>query len=468
MLNHINYTYYLFNFVNFCESSTIHGISFLEFSKINSSESIQVPIEQAPYPSVTICPLESTPFGSIENIVDENYQGNVQIQNIANNDSNFFKNDVLQAITTDNSKFEESILDNENDCKKIYSYSKDLLRIKKLDLLNNNNVNMKIGTLLSWLYNHVDDLNDDQFSFGMKEKILEVLKPSQIPEVSSRRRFETSEDIFLPDLAQSLIGKHSSESKKDLNIQGIKYTEDLYYMMKYSKISNGSVPKLRENQSKPGIPFCLFANSNEKGKKIDEYPEKILQKYATHNIQGVGHKKGLTLLVDSQMIKNRARKAVSDYEGFKVIVTVPGAIAAKVSFIVEPDFPGEHSFYLHGIHYITASPDVIDWNKDANECKLKKISNQCNCSPWFINQTGLSICNEQGMSCFNDKASNYQDDLKDRTECDCKNDCEMVHFFYSMRQEGYNREWFNPKNKDAFLNNYPHGSKQDIPGAIYS
>uniref|UniRef100_A0A0K2V8R3 Sodium channel protein Nachlike [Bombus impatiens] n=1 Tax=Lepeophtheirus salmonis TaxID=72036 RepID=A0A0K2V8R3_LEPSM len=286
---------------------------------------------------------------------------------------------------------------------------------------------MKIGTLLSWLYNHVDDLNDDQFSFGMKEKILEVLKPSQIPEVSSRRRFETSEDIFLPDLAQSLIGKHSSESKKDLNIQGIKYTEDLYYMMKYSQSPMEVFQNSGKINPKPGIPFCLFANSNEKGKKIDEYPEKFcksmqpvmnedgicysynnvnfkLERESNYtdkldNIQGVGHKKGLTLLVDSQMIKNRARKAVSDYEGFKVIVTVPGAIAAKVSFIVEPDFPGEHSFYLHGIHYITASPDVIDWNKDANvcyfpqtkeltyykyylqdnclqECKLKKVCNE--------------------------------------------------------------------------------------------
>ncbi|QQP53426.1 Sodium channel protein Nachlike, partial [Caligus rogercresseyi] len=29
-----------------------------------------------------------------------------------------------------------------------------------------------------------------------------------------------------------------------------------------------------------------------------------------------------------------------------------------------------HSFYLHGIHYITASQDVIDWNKDAQVCYL--------------------------------------------------------------------------------------------------
>ena len=28
--------------------------------------------------------------------------------------------------------------------------------------------------------------------------------------------------------------------------------------------------------------------------------------------------------------------------------------------------------------------------------------------------------------------------MKDRTECDCLNDCEMVHFFSTMQQEPYN------------------------------
>ena len=44
----------------------------------------------------------------------------------------------------------------------------------------------------------------------------------------------------------------------------------------------------------------------------------------------------------------------------------------------------------------------------------------------------------------------YSDDLKDRKECDCLNDCEMVHFFSTMQRQPYNemttesdsRKWF--------------------------
>ena len=31
----------------------------------------------------------------------------------------------------------------------------------------------------------------------------------------------------------------------------------------------------------------------------------------------------------------------------------------------------------------------------------------------------------------------YSDDLEDRKECDCLNDCEMVHFFSSMQREPF-------------------------------
>ena len=49
----------------------------------------------------------------------------------------------------------------------------------------------------------------------------------------------------------------------------------------------------------------------------------------------------------------------------------------------------------------------------------------------------------------------YEDDLTDREECDCLNDCEMVHFFSTMQRQPYSetsvaqsnsQTWFDMKN----------------------
>lgn len=34
----------------------------------------------------------------------------------------------------------------------------------------------------------------------------------------------------------------------------------------------------------------------------------------------------------------------------------------------------------------------------------------------------------------------YSDELSDRKECDCLNDCEMVHFFSTMQREPFNSQ----------------------------
>lgn len=82
------------------------------------------------------------------------------------------------------------------------------------------------------------------------------------------------------------------------------------------------------------------------------------------------------------------------------------------------------------------------------ECRVKKIAKQCGCSPWFvpIDRSGLNqmdveddplaqlpVCEAKGNECFAEKTKKYNDDLIDRTECDCKNDCEMVHIFSTLQ-----------------------------------
>ena len=87
------------------------------------------------------------------------------------------------------------------------------------------------------------------------------------------------------------------------------------------------------------------------------------------------------------------------------------------------------------------------------ECRVKKISKYCGCAPWFIprkkvsNSTiyknekvsilNLPVCGSKGSKCFNEKTKVYNEDLTDRTECDCKNDCEMVHTFSTLQVTFY-------------------------------
>ena len=45
----------------------------------------------------------------------------------------------------------------------------------------------------------------------------------------------------------------------------------------------------------------------------------------------------------------------------------------------------------------------------------------------------LDVCMAEGNTCFEEKIKAYNEDLIDRTNCDCKNDCEMVHTFSTLQ-----------------------------------
>ena len=56
----------------------------------------------------------------------------------------------------------------------------------------------------------------------------------------------------------------------------------------------------------------------------------------------------------------------------------------------------------------------------------------------------------------------YSDDLEDRKECDCLNDCEMVHFFSSMQ-----REPFSSRSKESRPQNwFDKGSENGMASGI--
>ena len=65
-------------------------------------------------------------------------------------------------------------------------------------------------------------------------------------------------------------------------------------------------------------------------------------------------------------------KGVADTRGFMVFVKVPGVVTHKVPFIAAPDFHGEYNFNMHGLHYIDASQEFRNWNKE-KQVKEKQL-----------------------------------------------------------------------------------------------
>ena len=60
--------------------------------------------------------------------------------------------------------------------------------------------------------------------------------------------------------------------------------------------------------------------------------------------------------------------------GYLVYITVPGVVTHKVPYRVDPSFFGEYNFLLHGLHYITASNEFLEWNKEAQVCLLDPLN----------------------------------------------------------------------------------------------
>jgi hypothetical protein len=66
------------------------------------------------------------------------------------------------------------------------------------------------------------------------------------------------------------------------------------------------------------------------------------------------------------------------------------------------------------------------------------------------------------LNSFVNRFDPFQDDLIDRKECDCLNDCEMVHFFATLQREQFlgptaevrAQHWFDPDTQSGFLYNY--------------
>ena len=70
------------------------------------------------------------------------------------------------------------------------------------------------------------------------------------------------------------------------------------------------------------------------------------------------------------------------------------------------------------------------------------------------------ICGKSGSRCFETRLRGYSDHNNDAEECDCRGDCEMVHFFTTLQREpfaandGGRQHWFNPQTQSGLLAEY--------------
>ena len=126
-------------------------------------------------------------------------------------------------------------------------------------------------------------------------------------------------------------------------------------------------------------------------------------------------------------------------QGLKVFVTIPSEIVMNV-FQSSQDFRKWNA--KNKVCYFSTDKKLSFFKHYSQdncllECRLKKITKICGCTPWYLKQENYQICTHFGNICLEKQLSGYSDDLKDRTECDCLNDCEMVHFFSTMQREPY-------------------------------
>lgn len=368
------------------------------------------------------------------------------------------------------------------------------------------------GSIMSWVFAHLPDNENATHLYHS------FFPRSQFPELYSAA-YGTWEDMPLPDLVHYLNDHGEIDKSRLLSITNhfrLNLTKTLLDVMRFS-IHPPHVAEVEADFSirqmpQPLFPFCWFRDQLDSGIKYGAYDEHYCHSFQTtfndhglcytfnnfdlgfddraaneavqvRKVQGCGKSKGLRVIIDNHKVATLGKRLTPGSK-FQVYVTVPGVVTHKVPFKMDPTYHGEHSIYLHGIHYIDSSEQFKVWNKDMKacyfpddrklnyfsiytqdncllECRLNKIAPICQCAPWYLNQTQFPACGLVGNECFRENLANYQDDLQDRTDCDCKNDCEGIHIFSTMNRYSYSDAtatdsdlWWDAKTKTGRLANY--------------
>ena len=79
-------------------------------------------------------------------------------------------------------------------------------------------------------------------------------------------------------------------------------------------------------------------------------------------VTGVGEQNSLNLILGPELDGKPVR--------YRVFISEAGTTTSKVFFDVDPAYPGQHTFFLHGIHYV----QVKRASKMPTELKPSKCS----------------------------------------------------------------------------------------------
>eukprot|EP00094_Tigriopus_californicus_P011134 TCALIF_10745-PA protein Name:"Similar to ppk28 Pickpocket protein 28 (Drosophila melanogaster)" AED:0.17 eAED:0.17 QI:0/0/0/0.66/1/1/3/0/792 len=396
---------------------------------------------------------------------------------------------------------------------KDFRFLRDLKKLLQSDeaRVHNQFATARPGTILKMIHSLVDADPEAQ-------KVLfdTYLDPIKYPTIYSCSKG----DMPVPDLVTliSSWGWRDGRVKDQCDLANVKFGEELIDIMRTSLHPPHAIDEEGKVVPNAAFPYCWYDNKRQEGAKLDQYPEgrfcnafqtvfndhglcytynnfklgmENISKDSLHNsevfkmrsVAGCGKDRGLQLVVDNHRLTSLLPPS-KESRGFKVFITLPGVVSSKVPFIVDTSFYGEHSFYLHGIHHIRTSEAFQNWNEDNKichfpedfnlsyfshysqdncllECRIKKLSLKCECSPWYIKQSDLPICGTTGNRCFEKSLKEYSEDLKDRKECGCLNDCEGVHLFATMFRESYDMhketspdKWYNAKTHAGLLADY--------------
>ena len=142
-------------------------------------------------------------------------------------------------------------------------------------------------------------------------------------------------------------------SKTTFNEYGMCYTFNNYPQAMNQYLKNLPNEKHSNVDSKPiqNDFFSSFLNFRPLGCTEDPMDKKIPE---IKKVNGCGKKSGLQLIIDSHKLQNLFSKKIRS-KGYHVFITVPGVVTSKIPFYVDPEFDGEHNFYIHGIHSIGVS-----------------------------------------------------------------------------------------------------------------
>lgn len=183
---------------------------------------------------------------------------------------------------------------------------------------------MEAGSLLRWLYNHLDETETKNLMFQS------FFNSSAFPELYSAA-LGTFDNKPMPDLVQVLTEKDSSLATLIKNLQSLKYDSELLQLMRLSL----HPPHLAEwDQERKGLnsvpnaafPFCFYQDETEEGLEYGPYKE-----HYCHAFQMTMNEKGLCYTYNNfnlgsdptlgdEVVKVRNVKGCGKSKGLQLVV----------------------------------------------------------------------------------------------------------------------------------------------------